>query len=367
MFALLTLAMLLAACGNGGSADTGAREAKNGLSYRGLAYDTGTAYGPGPLSREVWNKQLLEGELDAISDQLHANSVTIFGTDIERLVESATAALERDLHVWLQPRLIDRPQAEVLRHLAHTAQAAERLRRQFGDVSLNVGVESSLFVPGIVAGATWWDRISTLSSGAVDVRAMWRRMNAFLARAAAVARAHFHGEITYSAGPWESKAVDWRLFDFVGLDYYAYHPRRAGHVAELRAFRRWTKPIIITEFGTNAFEGAPKLEGGGWAIVDYSKPVPEISGKHIRSEQVQADYLVEMLDLFESQGIYGAYVYTFIQPDLPYSPNPRYDLDLASFGLVKAIRDNPQNPASPYRWEPKRAFHVLAERYGAAS
>jgi hypothetical protein len=205
-----------------------------------------------------------------------------------------------------------------------------------------------------------------MSSRRLDFRAVQRRLNAFLERASAVARKHFDGRITYSAGPWEAEGLEWSLFDFVGLDYYAFHPKRAEHVRELGQFRRFGMPIVITEFGTNAFEGAPKLEGGGWAIVDYSKPLPEVPGKYVRNEKVQADYLVEMLEIFESQEIHGAYVYTFISPDAPHSRNPRFDLDLASFSIVKAIPDTQWVTSSPYRWEPKRAFHALAEHYEAS-
>ena len=110
----------------------------------------------------------------------------------------------------------------------------------------------------------------------------------------------------------------------------------------------------------------PEKEGGGWDIVDWSKPVPTVIGKHVRSERVQADHIADMLEIFDSESIHSAYVYTFIQPDLPHSSNPRDDLDLASFGLVKAIRAKHGDPRSPYRWQPKEAFHVLAEHNRAA-
>jgi hypothetical protein len=358
--AALALLPLLAACGGGGQRDTAA------LTYRGVTYDTGTQALGEPLAREVWSTERMKGEIAAIADRLHANSISVFGTDVHRLVDTATAALERGLHVWIQPRLYDGSQAEVLAHLARTAREAERLRKKYSRVSLNVGVESTIFTPGIIPGKTWWERIKRLSTGRLDYRALERRLNAFLAHASAVAREHFHGKITYSAGPWEAEGLNWSLFDYVGLDYYAFHPKRAEYVRELSRFRRFGKPIVITEFGTNAFEGAPKLEGDGWAIVDYSKHRPEIPRKYVRNEKVQADYLAEMLAIFESQHIYAAYVYTFISPDAPYSPSPRFDYDLASFAVVKVIRDHPWVTSSPYHWEPKQAFEALAEHYGAA-
>src|SRR5262249_9711827 len=158
-----------------------------------------------------------------------------------------------------------------------------------------------LFVPGIVPGRNVTERIARIGSGQLDWAAVMRRLNAYLGRAATAARGAFGGEITYSAATWEQ--VDWTPFDLVGLDYYDYHRRRSEHVRALRRHERFGKPIVITEFGTNPFVGAPKLEGDGWSIVDYSRNPPEITGHHVRSERVQADYVDGMLDVFESLGL----------------------------------------------------------------
>ena len=57
---------------------------------------------------------------------------------------------------------------------------------------------------------------------------------------------------------------------------------------------------------------------------------------------------------------------SFISPDVPHSRDPRHDYDMVSYAVVKVIRDHFEDPASPYRWKPKLAFHALARRYGAA-
>ena len=47
-------------------------------------------------------------------------------------------------------------------------------------------------------------------------------------------------------------------------------------------------------------------------------------------------------------------------PDFPHRPDdPRHDLDMAGFGVVKVA------PGDPARWERKAAFHALARRYAA--
>jgi hypothetical protein len=347
-------------------AASGAAQAKRGLTYRGVCYDTGTAFGaaPEPLPREGWTNRVMRREVGAIADRLHCTTVSVFGTDLDRLADTSTEAAERGLHVWLQPRLVDHPQQEILEHLAETARHAERLRRQGARIDLNVGCEYPLFAPGIVPGATWQERIDNLSRGQVDWAAVTRRLNAFLARTAAVARARFRGGITYAAASFEP--VDWSPFDFVGLDFYSYHRSRAGYARELRGYRRWNKPIVICEFGCCSFSGAQEDAGMGWTIVDYTKEPPEIPGNVVRSERTQADYLMDLLEVFEAEGLHSASVYQFISTDLPHVPNPRYDLDIASYGVVKVIRHRLDDPASPYRWEPKQAFHALARHYGAA-
>jgi hypothetical protein len=337
-------------------------EARPGLRYRGVGYDTGWGSGPEDLTKVLWSTAIVQDEMRAIDEQLRCSTVQVFGTDIGRLVEASTEALERGLHVWIQPRLVDRPQKEILDHLARTARQAEALRRRHRAVSLVVGCEYLLFTPGLVPGGDVLERIDNMSSGKLDWRAVQRRFAAFLRRAARVARANFDGKITYAAAVGEE--VDWRLFDYVGVDYYSFHRKRSGHLEELRKLRKWKRPIVVCEFGTSAFEGAQKMEGMSWSVVDYSKPVPEIPRRIVRDEQVQADYIVDVLGAFEAAGVHSACVYVFIQTDCPWSPNPRHDIDMAGFGLVKVIRDDYFNPASPYRWEPKQAFHALAKAYG---
>jgi len=259
----------------------------------------------------------------------------------------------------MQPRLYDKPRARILEHLSRAAREAEQLRATHpGAVTFLVGCEHTLFTPGIVPGRTLLERIANLSKGAMDLVAMQRRLNAFLRDAVTAARAQFHGEISYAAAEFEQ--VDWRAFDLVGIDYYTFHTRASAHARALHRYRRWGKPIMICEFGCCTYRGAPRRGGSGYAIVDYDKPIPEIIGHPVRSEQTQAAYIAGMLDLFESEGLHSASVYTFISPDSPHSRTPKYDLDIASFAVVKVIREHFEDPASPYRWKPKRAFDAIA-------
>ncbi|WP_414938752.1 hypothetical protein [Amycolatopsis sp. cmx-11-51] len=186
------------------------------------------------------------------------------------------------------------------------------------------------------------------------------RLADFVARAAEVARRNFHGPITYAAvGGLEP--IDWNLFDIVGIDYYPYFATDAEYTKDLAQYREWNKPVMLLEFGSCTFTGAAQAGGMGWDIVDYEQVPPEIKPGHVRNEREQADHLARLLRVFGAAGVRGAHVYTFIAPNLPHHPSqPVHDYDMASFGLVKTLRERHHDEESPYRFERKRSFEALA-------
>ncbi|WP_328871267.1 abortive phage infection protein [Streptomyces sp. NBC_00287] len=335
-----------------------ATDRSRGLRHRGVVYTVGAGETPGT----AFSTARMRADLKAIRDGLHADTVEVTGDGVERLKSTATEAAERGLRVWLQPTLGDAPERDILDHIAETGRHAEALRRQGAGVDFSVGCEFWLFVPGIVPGDNVMERIENLLSGNVDWEKMQRRLDRFTARAAAVGRSVFRGRLSYAAA--QDDEVDWSLFDIVGIDYYSAHPNPSDHVRELRRYLRWGKPLAITEFGTCAYLGAPEAGGMGWNIIDHDKTPPEIKGDLVRSERTQADYLVGLVDVFESMGLYAAMAFEFVTPDAPHRPDsPRHDLDLASYSITKAIKDRPDDPRSDWHWEPKEAYHALARRY----
>ncbi|MFJ6082519.1 abortive phage infection protein [Streptomyces sp. NPDC092369] len=330
-----------------------------GLRHRGVVYTVGAGETPGT----AWSAARMRRDLRVIRDELHADTVDVTGDGVERLTKTAAEAAERGLHVWLQPTLGDVPERDILEHLAECGRFAERLRKQGASVDLSVGCEFWLFVPGIVPGATVMDRVENMLNGTFDPMRMQRGLDRFTAKAATVGRSVFHGRLSYAAA--QDDQVDWRLFDVVGIDYYSYFRRPADYVRELRKYRRWGKPVAITEFGTCAYVGAPETAGMGWNVVDYEKG--QIKGHLVRSEHTQADYLVDLVRVFESMGLYAAMAFEFVTPDAPHrADDPLHDLDLASYSITKAIKDRPDDPRSGWHWEPKEAFHALARQYGKA-
>ena len=195
------------------------------------------------------------------------------------------------------------------------------------------------------------------TSRSTDFDRLGRDLNAFLVDAVAAVRPAFGGSLTYSSGTWE--AVDWEPFDLVGVDLYRDASNKATYRHDVRALHRHGKPVVITEFGCCCYVGADDRGGDGFNIVDWSGPEPVLTGNPVRDEQVQADYLDELLDVFEAEGVYGAFVWNFIEPDSPYSPDPRRDLDMAGFAVVRCDDDY----AATGRWTPKAGYDTLARRY----
>jgi hypothetical protein len=332
-----------------------------GLTYRGVGYEVAD----GETAETSWNAARMRADLRAIAEDLHASTVSVFGDGVPRLIATATEAVERGLHVWVQPRLADVPPAEILDHLGEVGHQADALRRQGARIHLSVGAEFALFVPGIVPGGDALERVDNLLAGRYDRRRLQQRLDAFVARAAKVGRASFGGLLTYGAA--QDDRVDWRLFDIVSIDYYSSFAHRADYVRELRRYARWGKPVAIAEFGNCTYLGAARRGGMAWDAVDSSGGRQRIKGHLVRGERDQAAYLLSVLDVFELLGLYSATVYELVTPDAPHRADPRADLDLASYAIVKPIWKTRDRPTPDWHWEPKIAFRALAGRYAAAA
>ncbi|MFD0413443.1 abortive phage infection protein [Streptomyces sp. NPDC127108] len=331
-----------------------------GLVHRGVMYECED----GESRHTGWKRARMRSDMHAIRHDLHANSVVAFGTGVERLTATAREAVEHGMHVWLQPRMADVPEREILDHLAETGREAERLRRQGARVYLSVGCEFILFVPGIVPGANAVERIENMLKGNWDPAAAQRRLTRFVGLAAKTGRRVFHGPLTY--GSAHGDKVDWDLFDLVSVNYYSYFADPRGYVKELAPYRKWGKPVAITECGTCTFEDAPQAGGMGWDVVDYSKPKPEVREGVRRSEHTQAQYLGQVLDVFDQMDLHAAMVYQFVTSDAPHRRARRYDLDIASYSLTKALWKTEDDPTARWHWEPKESFHAVSRHFAHA-
>ncbi|MDS1271422.1 hypothetical protein RIF23_14065 [Lipingzhangella sp. LS1_29] len=333
------------------------------LACRGVNYDVGTRIGS-RLSRRAWDPAAVRQDMWVIRRRLHCDSIMIYGTDLDRLFEGATIALQAGLHVWLQPRFHDADPARTLEHLAQTARGADGLREEHSAVYLCLGSALSVHASGIVSGDDMAQRLARVQDPGSDTErsAANERLNRLLAKALSVARSDFYGKVTYAAGLWED--VDWRGFDIIGLNYYRPGAQPAGMGRDLESWQRQDLPVVITEFGCPSYAGAQEHAGEmEESAVDRSRPTPQLRGEYTRDEQVQAEYVAQMLEQFRTTRLAGAFVFEFDAPSHPYSPDPRFDLDMVSHALVRT-------PAAPARggprWEPKAAFEEVARIYADA-
>jgi hypothetical protein len=338
---------------------------------KGITYDTGFL-NAGVSTREPFDPEVVKREMRVIREDLHCNAVRVTGGDPDRLEIAATHAAEVGLEVWLSPFTCDLTTDELLDFLADCAERAERLRRQGAEVVLLTGAELSLFTVGFLPGETLNDRLGLLTAPhrlrelLAEVPA---RINDFLGKAVEVVSERFGGKISYASLPFEG--VDWTPFDFISTDAgYRSIEVADRYRDDIRALvaqgTARGKPAVITEFGCTTHHGAADLGGHGDRIVEWDgddgRPI-RLDGDYTRDEAEQATYLRELLDIFTAEGVDTAFANTFARYDLPHRSDPRQDLDMASYGVVKVLEDRLGHTYPDMAWEPKAAFTALADSY----
>jgi len=328
---------------------------------KGINYDTGFFDG----SRTTFEPHEVRRELQIIADDLHCTAVRISGQDPARLSVAGALALEAGLEVWFAPFPHDMTTAELVPYFAECARRAEDLRKRSPDVVLVLGCELTLFHHGFMPGANAKQRIAkAIETGALATRIQSdvnARLNVFLAEASAAVRPVFGGSLTYASGKWED--VDWRLFDIVSVDAYRERKNASGYVDHLRAYRAHGKPLAATEFGCCTFRGAGDLGGAGWTILDQNADPPRIVRGYERDESEQVRYMRDLLEIFAAEGVDTAFWFTFAAFEAPHRDDPMFDYDMASYGVVKMLEGRNGATYPDMRWEPKQAFHALAEVY----
>ncbi len=339
------------------------------MRAKGICYDAGFIHA-GVSSREPFDPAIVAREMQIIRHDLHCTAVRILGGDTARLEIAAGFAADAGLEVWFSPFTADLAPDEMLELLVDCAERAERLRRRGADVVVVTGGELSLMNQGFLPGERLTERITLLSDPArlrELIPALPAPINEFLGRAVAAVREVFGGKVAYAAIPFER--VDWAPFDIIGVDLY-----RSSEVADryqdgIRALVAQGKPVAITEFGTAAYRGASDKGARAGEIVEWSETTiapSRLNGDVERDETEQVTYLRELLDVFETEGVDSAFVFTFVATQFPHRPDgdPRDDLDVGSYAIVKTLDSGRGTTYPDMPWEPKAAFAALAEVYG---
>jgi hypothetical protein len=336
------------------------------MEYKGVTYDIGTEYLKGFVTRDEPGEDSLIHDMQAIRNVLKCNSVRIYGKDPERLMLASRTALLCGLNVWLSPRLIGGTITDTLAYIKAVAEKFEILRQEFStrELVLIVAGEATIDLQGFVKGESIAGRISNLLSplfflkNAIGIRPSFQRsFTGFLKDAALSARASFKGKVTYAGGIWEK--ADWSGFDFLCVNLYRASFNRKYFDRILNNLASKDKPLIISEFGCCSYEGADSRGPTGHSVLDLSKIPPVFIEKCIRNENVQAGYIIELLEKFEEKGVTGAFVFDFVTPGLIHSADPEKDLDMASYSVTKSTGNG--------KWEPKESFFRIADFYGKIS
>ncbi|REE98053.1 hypothetical protein DFJ69_3533 [Thermomonospora umbrina] len=332
----------------------------------GVTYDTGFPTA-GTTTHEPFDPEVVRRETQIIRDELHCDAVRITGGHQDRLETAARHAADAGLEVWYSPFTNGLDRDELMAFLVDGAERAERLRREGADVVFLTGSEIALFTSGFLPGDGLEERLGVLADPVrlrSELPELHSRVNAFLARAVAAVRERFGGPVSYASLPWEG--VDWTPFDVIATDAgYRDAAAAPGYREAVRAQTLRGKPFAVTEFGCTTHRGAADLGGRGDSIVEFdehARPV-RLTADVVRDEREQADLLREILGIYEEAGVDTAFVNTFARRDLPTSPDPERDFDMAGFGIVRVSAHGTATSRPGLPWEPKAAFHALAE-YG---
>ncbi len=326
---------------------------------------------PSPgTTREKLDKETITKEIGIIKNELHCNAIRISGLDINRISLASEIALNLGLTVWFSPALHYDGQVNTLQYIIKGAAAAEKLRRVYPNIIYVSGCELSLFTSGFIEGDTGEQRMKNMFSPLSMVknmlgikRAYNRKLNIFLGNAVKEIRKQFSGQITYSSGTWEK--INWGIFDIIGIDHYRAAYNKPVYLKVLQGYQKMNKPVSIMEFGCCTYKGAVDKGAMGWAIVDWKKDKPELKGEYVRDEDAQAKHILELLNIFETEKVFAAFVFTFISSNYVYNDDPKYDLDMAAYGIVRAMADNIHGCYGDLPWLPKRSFFALGNYYGS--
>ncbi|TQS40095.1 hypothetical protein [Cryptosporangium phraense] len=333
------------------------------MRAQGITYDTGWIRN-GTTSIPHLDPERVAHDLQIIRDELHCNTVRLTGGHPDRLDVAAGLAVGLGLEVWYSPYPLDLTTDEMLTLFDDCAERAEKLRQAGGEIVFVAGAELSLFAHGFLPGDTFADRIEPLVNRSPEMPALIaessKRLDAFFATAVPRIRERFGGRVTYAS--IQLDRLDWTPFDIVSIDLYRTAAIADQFVDGVRAYVAMDKPLAITEFGCATFAGASDRGAEGLEIVENDpetgKPL-RLDGEYTRDEAGQADTIRDLLEIFDAEGVDSAFVFLFALADHPHRPDgdPRDDLDLASYGIVRVLDDG--------SWEPKEAFAAIAEFYGS--
>ncbi|MDX6914992.1 hypothetical protein R9X49_07705 [Pectobacterium carotovorum] len=343
------------------------------MKYKGIVYDVGLRFTVNhPLSVEPFDPVLVRYDINAIANDMHANAIRIEGEDIERLIVATRLAHASGLTVFFNPWKMNVSVNELVSYFREAARAAEILRKEGVKIIFVCGCEITLFNQGIFSGNTVIERVEWLgalgqnhhtSEAETILAEKLVQLNEVLQDISKAVRNEYGGLLTYAAGSWES--VDNSLFDITGVDYYRHGESSEEYVSGLERYRT-DKPFVVMEVGCCSYVGAAEKGAGGFMLLEGQHPdgTGSFTGGivPVRSEQEQANYVGEQLELLHHAGVEGVFIYVFSFPTYRTGEGAK-DLDMMSFSLVKTFPENDPRSTQIPPWMPKESFHRIASFY----
>ena len=339
------------------------------MRIRGVTYDTGFI-NSGVSTKENFDPAIIKREMEIIKNDLHANGVRITGGDADHLEITAKLAAEAGLEVWYCPFTCNLTIEELRNFLLDAAQRAEKIRATGAAVVFVTSSEISLFTKGFFSDDDLNDRLHLLKDPIKlreKIPQVRIKLNAFFKEILPLVRERFHGKISYACLPFEG--VDWSLFDIIATDgAYRTSLNATNYQHNIRSFAGQGKPVAITEFGCATYKGAGSDAANSiWNVEWVNGKAYKLNGSFTRDEHAQASYMIELFNIFDEEKIDAAFVTSFAAYNLPHRDDPIFDLDVASYGIVKVYENTFGESYPDMKWEPKESFKALSKYFQSAN
>lgn len=309
------------------------------VPIKGITYETGIKWSDKwPSSSRMQLVKLtpdqIDRELEIIRDELGCNAIRITGDNNTELLKVTQMASNRFKEILISPRYIDADMGTTISKLCGLAKNVETLRRRSNSTIIFViGNESTYETRGVMSDLpTFYERLDEfmqLSSEAYQKKKeQWdKTLNDFLKRGISELRRVYGGKVTYSAAPQEG--INWNElgFDVIGLNEYLSYDWQTEeqYIERIKSSKSIGKPVYNTEWGSCTFKDALMYGGIGW----------KYGADKTYDQEAQADAIERQLEIFNTIGIDGCFLYSFIETKTD---------DATSYGIMKF-----EDPGSPRR------------------
>ncbi|MFQ6084529.1 MAG: glycosyl hydrolase, partial [Candidatus Aminicenantia bacterium] len=305
-------------------------ERKLGIPIKGINYHIGRRfigyYGVPPTELEM------EEALTIIRNELGCNAIKIYGDYEDLMITCAKKSFDKNFKtIILSPRYSKKNPSEDMdieghiENIIEFSKIAENLRKKSDSIILSVGDELTISVRGITGGLTYEERVKEMKDKWTDITYQ-NKLNLYLKKIIKGVRENFKGKITYASAGGERFGINWDDLDFdiIGPHYYIAKEwyTKEEMIKTLLSYKKYNKPIYITEFGCSSYEGASRWGGGGFFNYTNQK----------YSQKEQAQTIEESIKVYEQAHVDGIFLWEFIE---------RFGDDAKSLGIIKYNEDNP--------------------------